>query len=860
MQAKQGPAHRRKRNVSASVRIGEQLARALITLGGIGTVIAVTLIFVFLVWVVVPLFLGASIESQQEVSAGLETEPVRLLVDQHRLLITDISDDGSFVVMRHEDGTIVQEGVIFGDKTPTATRVYPSGGRAAFGFADGTVAVGTIEYGVEYLPENTPGFEDLEAGEARIYDEGVVTLTPIGQLRLSRLIVSMGEPQAIGNNSAVRLVDYVEAGSAQAFAALTQDGRLAIYKIRERKNLLTGKVTVTLTERALPYEHSTVRGYPDHLLVTAGGDNLILLWEDGRLERYDARGGNEPSLAEATDVIEEDDLVVTSAELMIGGSTLVVGDSSGKIRSWFRIKPEGTATVDGSYLVPAHEIEGFGAAVTSLAPSPRSRMIAAGYGNGDVRLYYVTAASTLAEIEAPAEGAIDALTMTPREDGLVAMLGGRLVSWTIDPKHPEVTTKALFGPVWYEGYNSPEHVWQSSSGTDAFEPKLGLVPLVYGTIKATVYSMLFGVPLALLAAIYTSEFMHRRWRNPIKSSIEMMASLPSVVLGFLAASVFAPFVESIVPAVLASFITIPGTFLMGAYLWQLLPRSLSRRWAGKQKVLAMTMTIPTGIGMATVVGPLLESLLFGGDIKAWLDGQSGNGIGGWVLLLLPIAGFAAFMILGRLFGPLTRSMTREWDDRACALFDLGRFVVGAALAVLLAALFGSGLSSAGFDPRGSLLGTYGQRNALIVGFVMGFAVIPIIYTIAEDALSSVPEHLRLGSLGAGATPWQTAVRIVIPTAMSGLFSAVMVGLGRAVGETMVVLMATGNTAVMEINPFSGFRTLSANIAVELPEAVQNSTHYRTLFLAALTLFAMTFALNTIAESVRQRFRKRAFEL
>ncbi len=91
---------------------------------------------------------------------------------------------------------------------------------------------------------------------------------------------------------------------------------------------------------------------------------------------------------------------------------------------------------------------------------------------------------------------------------------------------------------------------------------------------------------------------------------------------------------------------------------------------------------------------------------------------------------------------------------------------------------------------------------------------------------------RSASLGAGATPWQTAVRVIIPTAMSGLFSAVMVGLGRAVGETMIVLMAAGNTPIMDWNIFNGFQTLSASIATELPEAVQGSAHYRTLFVAA----------------------------
>jgi phosphate transport system permease protein len=139
-------------------------------------------------------------------------------------------------------------------------------------------------------------------------------------------------------------------------------------------------------------------------------------------------------------------------------------------------------------------------------------------------------------------------------------------------------------------------------------------------------------------------------------------------------------------------------------------------------------------------------------------------------------------------------------------------------------------------------------------------VIPIIYTIAEDALTAVPEHLRAASLGAGATPWQTATRIIVPTAMSGLFSAVMIGLGRAVGETMIVLMAAGGTAILDWNVFNGFLTLSANIATELPEAVQGSTHYRLLFLAGLVLFVMTFTVNTIAELIRQRFRRRAYQL
>ena len=149
---------------------------------------------------------------------------------------------------------------------------------------------------------------------------------------------------------------------------------------------------------------------------------------------------------------------------------------------------------------------------------------------------------------------------------------------------------------------------------------------------------------------------------------------------------------------------------------------------------------------------------------------------------------------------------------------------------------------------------YDQRNALVVGFAMGFAVIPTIFSIAEDAIFTVPKHLTYGSLALGATPWQSLYRVVLPTASPGIFSALMIGMGRAVGETMIVLMATGNTPIMDINIFEGMRTLAANIAVEIPESAVDSTHYRILFLAALVLFMFTFVFNTIAEIVRQRLR------
>ncbi len=151
---------------------------------------------------------------------------------------------------------------------------------------------------------------------------------------------------------------------------------------------------------------------------------------------------------------------------------------------------------------------------------------------------------------------------------------------------------------------------------------------------------------------------------------------------------------------------------------------------------------------------------------------------------------------------------------------------------------------------------YDQRNAIIISFGLGFAVIPIIFSIADDALSTVPYNLTASSMALGASRWQTLWRVVLPSASPGIFAAVMIGLGRAVGETMIILMAAGNTPVLDSSPFTGMRTLSANIATEFLEAPVGGTHYRLLFLCAVLLFLLTFLVNTAAEIVRQRLRKR----
>lgn len=856
---------RRQRITRRSVRVAEGVAKTLISIGGICTIIAVSLICVFLLWVVVPLFAGAEVSAEAAFERSSRPRALHCGIDEYGQMSWVLSADGTLDLYRLDTGEQLQKRTLLdGAAAPSSSSFSVEDGSLALGFANGDVRLGTIGFSTRFVADagESEAVRQLRPGERARYGEGLVERTPGGQLRVQELSIELAEPERIGANetgSGVILIDASSLPGGPVFVALTEDGELSIHGVHETENMLTGETTRSMSNGRLPYTASAHAELPRHLRLFGGGDGVVLAWRDGVALRFDTRDFDAAAEAEVVDFVPEPAAQLTALEFSLGKRTLIAGDSLGGVRGWFRTKPAGALTRDGVTLVAAHELASGTTAVTAIGASPASRTFAVAHADGTTRLCFMTSEKELGTARPSRTEPVTALAIAPREDSFVAFQDGGFECWRIESRHPEASVGALLRPVWYESFPEPEHSWQSGGGND-YESKLGLMPLIFGTLKATLYSMLFGVPIALLAAIFSSEFLHPRLRVALKSTIEIMASLPSVVLGFLAAVLIAPFVHGAIAAVLTALFAVPLTLLFGARVWQLLPQKLTLRWAGWKRFVMIGAAIPIGVLFAGAIAPMLEGWLFDGSLERWLDTDRGSGFGGWVFLLAPLSAFVVVFASGRLVDPWIRRVSHGWTRNQCARADLLRFVASVALAIAVAVGAAMLLGSAGFDPRGSVIGTYVQSNALIVGFVMGFAIIPIIYTLAEDALSSVPEHLRLASLGAGATQWQTAVRVIIPTAASGLFSAVMIGLGRAVGETMIVLMAAGGTAVMDWNMFAGFRTLSATIATELPESVQNSTLYRTLFLAALTLFAMTFVLNTVAEVVRQRFRKRAFQL
>lgn len=855
----------RERRTRWGVRLGDWLARTIITVGGIGTIGAVLTVCLFLFAVVAPLFSKARLDSLTAYSAPWSrghSDVVELNEFQH--LGAVVAPDGTLTAYSADSGEVIQTTPVVEGSRPTLVRRVTGSSRLIFGFEDGSVRLGRLTFDANILDaEALPAeLRSMPLGSVRPYEGGILERTASGLFRSQSVAATTGAELAVADGPIVA-ADLIAAGDTLLLATLTKAGKLHLSQLTEREDFVTGEKKLS-AEGTYPvaYDGGT-RGAPQFLVLTGRGDNLYLAWKDGAAQRIDTHAPDNARKVQDIQLVDGG-VELTALQTILGRNTLVAGDSKGGLSGWFLVR---RPLNDGSggdlpELVHTKSFARGPAAITTLASANRSRVIAAGYADGAVRLYQVTSTELLAS--SVTGGQVDRLLVSPRDDGLTAFSGEHVSRWNLDLKHHETSLHTLFGKVWYEGYPEPAHVWQSTGGTDDAEPKLGLIPLIFGTLKATTYSMLFGAPLALLAALYTSEFLDRGTRARVKPAVEMMASLPSVVLGFLAALVFAPIVSDILPAIAAGLFVIPLSVVVGALLWQLLPPSFTLR-RGHWKIYGIGLTIPLGIVLAASCGPLVERLLFSGDVKRWLDGRRvgsefGSAWGGWMLMGLPLSALLTAFLSSRFVSPRLIQRYGTGDRTTFALLMIARFVVAILATLAIAALFASLLTLVGLDPRGPFVGTYIARNALIVGFVMGFAIIPIIYTLADDALVSVPESLRSASLGAGATPWQTAIRIVIPTAMSGLFSALMVGLGRAVGETMIVLMAGGNTAIMDLNPLNGFRTLSANIAVEIQDPPPGSTHFRTLFLCGLTLFVLTFLVNTLAEMVRLRFRKRVYQL
>jgi phosphate transport system permease protein len=753
-----GLAHKRNpdgRAAAARERrrlLADGLARHVVTFGGLAVILAVVLIGFYLFYVVLPLLQPARLTPGERYPAPGGPAPARALaLDERAELGLRIASDSRAIFFRVGDGQVVQvwqpppgTGAVTG-----LTSVDPTAGLYALGMEDGRVLVVglgfEVEYGAEHprvrprvdLPFGPEPFPVASSGAPvevlalRVAEEGLTAAVALAPAVVEVVELSAGglvDGAALEPTAARRL--DLPAPARQL--ALSADGRWL------HAATIDGRAwSLPLTEEGAAWQ-ALVPGSP----VGAGP-------------------GDEASRP-----------AVTALRMLVGGTSVLLGDAEGGIAQWFPVRREG----GGERLERVRTFPPLAGPVRDIAPEQRRRGFLAVDATGGLGVYYTTSGRRLLA-EPLAGGPLARVAVAPRGDALLAEDDtGQLHFRRLDNPHPEVSWSALWGAVWYEGHERPQYKWQSTGATSDVEPKLSLTPLTFGTLKAALYAMLLSIPLAVAGAIYTAHFMDPRLRGWAKPTIEVMEALPTVILGFLAGLWLSPYVEANLPGVVSALLLVPLSVVAFGWAWQGLPGPWRARVPpGREPLLLLPVVVASGwAGLA--LGAPLEEALFGGDLRTWL----------------------------------TRELGVDFD----------------------------------------------QRNAIVVGIAMGFAVIPNIFSIAEDAVFGVPRHLVHGSLALGATAWQTVARVVLPTASSGIFSAVMIGFGRAVGETMIVLMATGNTPVIDPSPFLGMRTLAANVAIEMPESDVGGTHYRLLFLAALVLFLFTFALNTVAEAVRHRLRRR----
>ena len=726
----------------------DAIFKNLMTGGGISVIVAVSAIFFYLASVVVPLFTPPGVDNRQQYTAPGPTDQATLAYsgEEQREIGSRIGARGAITFFSFNTGAVLAETQV---PVPASVQITsaslgePRSYSQGFGLSNGTVVL--VKQGF------TVTFPD---------DKRLITPAlsyPLGEAPLA--VDPQGQP--------ITLLGIQQTADGSTIAALTEDKRLLVSAVNVTTNPMTGETKSEIQQSEILSAPTDIR----QLMIESKQRELYVLHGANSLARYDISNKTAPKLLETVALVPEGQRV-TALVMLSGGFSIIVGTDKGELAQWFLVRSEGAN-------FKLQRIRGFKpmpAAVTALAPEFFRKGFIVGDAQGNLGSYFATS-ERLLFVEKLGTQPLTVVGIPPRGNGYLAQdAAGKVYTAAVENHYPEVSWSSLWEKVWYESYERPDYVWQSSAANADFEPKFSLAPLTYGTIKAATYAMLISVPLAVLGAIFTAYFMTPRMRTIVKPTIEVMEALPTVVLGFLAGLWLAPLIDNNLVGVLLCILLLPASMVLASYVWHLLPKALTERVPpGWEAALLMPVMIAV-VWLVFQIGHPIEAVLFGGDMPNYLSNELGI--------------------------------------------------------------------------------TYEQRNSLVVGIAMGFAVTPNIFSIAEDAIFSVPKSLTSGSLALGATPWQTLIGVVLLTASPGIFSAIMIGLGRAVGETMIVLMATGNTAVMDFSLFTGFRTLAANIGVEMPEAGVGETHYRLLFLSALVLFGFTFFFNTIAELVRQRLREK----
>ncbi|HIJ78774.1 MAG TPA: ABC transporter permease subunit [Deltaproteobacteria bacterium] len=726
------------------VRLYDRIATRVISIGGLMIIASVIAILLLIIKVTLPLFQPASAEIiHRVVLPASQPLPLAVGVGDYQEIGFTLDSQGLFTFYTLADGKTLSKIFAVPDKKqPLISVSINKNNIYTLLWNDHSITSHSVDYRLEF---DRNGKRTVVPKLTLTHEFPALAYPAVPR----RVLVRQGEEQRL------------------TVVALLADNSLWVSHRTITTDLFDNETTESFAFKI----DENLPGLITAMTINEQGTALFAGTDAGSLIRWDL-SKNESYVRTDNVIAVAGNQAVTALTMVFGDISIAVGDESGGLATWSRVWVGEENRVQK--LRKIHSLKSHQAAISAIAPSRRSKSLVSLAANGDLHLDHMTSENHLLALRHN----LKIFGIAGRDNSLIGLdPTNKLLVWNIDNPHPEISLKTLFGKVWYESYDQPEYAWQSSSGSDDFEAKFSIIPLLFGTIKGTLYAMIFAIPLAIFGAVYTSQFTTAAFKRGIKPAIEIMASVPSVVIGFLIALWLAPIIERTILGVLLSMIITPLSFLLAMLAIKPFYKTpnLKNRCAGYEFLLLIPFIV-AGVSLAMAVAPIVEHYLFAGDFKQWL-----------------------------------------YDD-------LGM--------------------------------RYDQRNCIIIAFGLGIAVIPIIFSITEDAITNIPPSLTAASLALGASRWQTIWRVVLPSASPGIFAAVMIAFGRAVGETMIVLMATGNTPILDWSIFNGMRTLSANIAVEIPEAPFGGTLYRVLFLCATMLFALTFILNTGAEIVRERLRKK----
>lgn len=718
--------------------VKDRLARFTVISGAIAVLAAIMLIFFYLLMIVLPVFSSGSIERLAQYSYPYSNDIVAVGVGEYGENAYLFDEQGELSYIGFEQN---KANTLLTTQVMVQPNSFTKGDRAKGWFAyaskQGEVIAVKPKYSVSFTAEGRILTPDMQA----FYDGKPILLDP--------------------DRNPIEQFSFAIDQHSGFFVSVSEGGQVNAVEVVQALSENQAKASWQTNRISLPNFPNNIK----KLLLSPDGQQLFVLSNSELVVMvYTAQSY---TVREVIDLSQGDSSKsVDNIELLAGAQSLLVTHKDNSTSQWFDVLSQGERK-----LTKIRDFE-LGEAVSILIPDTFRKGFYTIHQSGEINSFYTTSENHLFS-EKIFTSIPESAALSANEKYLLAATKSHLSTYQIENAHPEVSFRSLWQKVWYESYPEAQFVWQSTSASDDFEAKFSLIPIAFGTLKATFYAMLFSVPIAVFGAIYTAYFMSSPMRSVVKPAVELMEALPTVIIGFLAGLWLAPIVENNLSGVVVVMIMMPISAIAIGLLWNTFPAQLMKR-------------LPNGWHAIILIPVFLAIMVFGLNMSATIEQWLFNG-------------------------------------------DVRIF-----------------LAEHGFN--------YDQRNALVVGMAMGFAVIPTIFTIAEDAIFSVPKHLSDGSLALGATQWQTLVYVVLLTASPGIFSAIMIGLGRAVGETMIVLMATGNTPIMDINVFEGMRSLSATIAVEMPESEVGDTHYRLLFLAALLLLIFTFVVNSLAEIVRQRLK------